>query len=331
MSSNVQFGYPDIPKSITNKKIQTYNALDIDEPMSFVLFIKTISNSFEPTDLQKYYNEYLKRWNSLKKEKKISDEFLISEKYKEFLKELSLNYSTLEEQRFLENIDFNNPDDLAIAMPFYSKKLIEIAEYFNKKREEAKFQLIKKKLNGTNSGVYKAITDLTINYLESIQDGSFYFDIDEVKEKLEIEIEELFDTYPAYFNQAPDEKIYDNKDLDWGYDIFLKTNSELLSTKFSSNPSLSGIKELNDLIDNKRKLTQKYLSTDFYYISTGPFPPWDTRFSFVSGKLFDVENSAKNFLNVDYPTTASTRKSDPISPREIGFFRPQKNAIIIVE
>ena len=331
MSSNVQFGYPDIPKSITNKKIQTYNALDIDEPMSFVLFIKTISNSFEPTDLQKYYNEYLKRWNSLKKEKKISDEFLISEKYKEFLKELSLNYSTLEEQRFLENIDFNNPDDLAIAMPFYSKKLIEIAEYFNKKREEAKFQLIKKKLNGTNSGVYKAITDLTINYLESIQDGSFYFDIDEVKEKLEIEIEELFDTYPAYFNQAPDEKIYDNKDLDWGYDIFLKTNSELLSTKFSSNPSLSGIKELNDLIDNKRKLTQKYLSTDFYYISTGPSAPGSTQFSFVSGKLFDVENSAKNFLNVDYPTTASTRKSDPISPREIGFFRPQKNAIIIVD
>jgi hypothetical protein len=331
MSSNVQFGYPDIPKSITNKNVQAQYALDVDNPMSFVLFIKTISNSFEPTDLQKYYNEYLKRWNSFKKDKKISDDELISEKYKEFIKEISLNYSTLEEQKFLSNIDFNDPSDLAIAMPFYSKKLVEIAQYFNKKREEAKFQLVKKKLTGTNSGVYKSITDLTINYLESIQDGSFHFDMDQVKEKLEIEIEELFDTYPAYFNQEPNERIYDNKDLDWGYDIFLKTNSELLSTKFSNNPSTTELKELNDLIDNKRKLTQKYLSTDFYYISTGPTAPGSTKFNFISGKLFDVENSAKNFLNVDYPTTASTIKSNPISPREIGFFRPQKNAIIIVD
>jgi hypothetical protein len=331
MSSNIQFGYPSVPKSITNKNIKPHDAIDNDEPMSFILFIKTIPNSFEPNDLQKYYNEYLKRWNLLKKEKKISNAILISEKYKEFLKDIILNYSTVEEQKFLKNIDFNNPDDLAIAVPFYSKKIVEISQYFNNKREEAKFQFIKKKLTGTNSGVYKTVTDLTIDYLKSIQDGGFYFDIDEIKEKLEIEIEELFDTYPAYFNQIPNEMSYDNKDLDWGYDIFLKTNSELLSTKFISDPAISQIKELNELIDNKRKLTKKYLSTSFYYISTGPSRPGSTTFNFVSGKLFDIENSAKNFLNIDYPTTASTIKSIPTTQREIGFFRPHKNAIIIID
>jgi hypothetical protein len=331
MSVTAQFGYPDIPKSITNANVQTKDALDVSNPMSFILFIKTISNSFEPSNLQAYYNEYLKRWNSIKKNKEISDSELITEKYREFLKEISLNYSTLEEQKFLSNLDFNNPSDLEIALPFYSKKLIEISEYFNKKREEAKFQLLKKKLVGTNYGLQKSINDFTINYLESIQDGSFYFNIDDIKAKLEIEIEELFDTYPSYFNQTPNERIYDNKDLDWGYDIFLKTNAELLSTTFASVSSLSALKELNDLIDNKRKLTKKYLSTDFYYISTGPTLSGSTTFDFVSGKLFDVSNNAKNFLNIDYPTTASTRKNNIQTPREIGFFRPHKNAIVIID
>lgn len=331
MSVTAQFGYPEIPKSITNVNVQTKDALDVSGPMSFILFIKTISNSFEPSNLQSYYNEYLKRWNSFKKNKKISDDDLIAEKYREFLKEITLSYSTLEEQKFLSNLDFNDPSDLEIALPFYSKKLLEISEYFNKKREETKFQLLKKKLVGTNYGLKRSIADFTINYLESIQDGSFYFNIDDVKSKLEIEVEELFDTYPSYFNQVPNEKIYDNKDLDWGYDIFLKTNAELLSTTFASASSLSDLKELNDLIDSKRSLTKKYVSSDFYYISTGSSLSGSTRFDFVSGKLFDVTSAGKNFLNIDYPTTASTRRENIQTPREIGFFRPNKNAIIIID
>ena len=331
MSATAQFGYFDVPKSITNANVQTKDALDVSNPMSFILFIKTISNSFEPSNLQSYYNEYLKKWNSFKKNKDISDADLIAEKYREFLKEITLNYSTLEEQKFLSNIDFNDPSDLEIALPFYSKKLVEISEYFNKKREEAKFQLLNKKLIGTNYGLKKSIADFTINYLESIQDGSFYFNIDDVKSKLEIEIEELFDTYPSYFNQTPDERIYDNKDIDWGYDIFFKTNAELLSTTFASTSALAELKELNDLIDNKRKLTTKYLSTDFYYISTGPALSGSTTFDFISGKLFDIKNSGKNFLNKDYPTTASTRRSNLQTPRQIGFFRPHKNAIVVID
>ena len=331
MSVTVQFGYPDIPKSITNANVQTKDALDVSNPMSFILFIKTISNSFEPSNLQNYYNEYLKKWNSFKKNKDISDADLISEKYKEFLKEITLNYSTLEEKKFLSNLDFNDPSDLEIALPFYSKKLVEISEYFNKKREEVKFQLLNKKLIGTNYGLKKSIADFTINYLESIQDGPFYFNIDDIKSKLEIEIEELFDTYPSYFNQAPDERIYDNKDLDWGYDIFLKTNAELLSTSFATTSELSELKELNDLIDSKRNLTKKYLSTNFYYLSTGPSLSGSTTFDFISGKLFDIKNSGKNFLNKDYPTTASTRRDNIQTPRQIGFFKPHKNAIVIID
>ena len=71
MSVTTQFGYPDIPKSITNANVQTKDALDVSNPMSFILFIKTISNSFEPSNLHAYYNEYLKRWNSIKKNKEI--------------------------------------------------------------------------------------------------------------------------------------------------------------------------------------------------------------------------------------------------------------------
>lgn len=332
MSSSVIFGYPDIPKSITNINVKPQDALDFNEPMSFILFIKTISTSFEPSNLQKYYNGYLKKWNSFKNNKNISDNDLIKQNYLEFLKEISLNYTNIEERKFLSNIDFENPSDLQIAIPFYSRKLIEISKYYNKKREQSKFELTKKKVVGTKVGLEKAIADFTIDYLESLQDGSFYFNIEDVKSKLEVEIEELYDTYPKYFNQIPDEKIYDKKDLDWGLDIFLRTNSDILSSTLSGyDSSAIELKELDDLIDNKRNLTKKYLSTDFYYISTGPLLSGSTEVNFVSGKLFDSGKGGKNILNVNYPTTASTREDYLLTPREIGFFRPSKNAIIIID
>jgi hypothetical protein len=328
MALSIQLGFPDVPKSVTNPYVNIKDVLDKDEPLSFLEFIKLINVSFEPDTLQNYYTFYLKEWNSHNTSTPLDNNTLIVERYRDFIREISINYSTPEEKKFLSLIDFNDPLDLDIAIGFYGRKLKELSLFYNDKREDVKFNIIRNKLKGTVFGTEKSISDLTLSYLKNYSDGKMLFDYSAIQEKLEIEIEELYDTYPQYFNQDPDPLIYDNKDLDYGYDIFLKSNEELISEIFSGiSEELKKIKEVDQLFDNKRKLTQKYITTDFYYLSTG-----STVTNFISGKLFQSENPPLNFKNRYYPTTASTESGNNLKTnRELGFFRPCKTSIVLVD
>lgn len=316
-----------VPKSITNPNVSAYDALDSSQPFSFLEFIKIVESNFTVDRLQNFYIEYLRTWNRVKNIKESEDNKVIIERYRDFIKDINLKYSTIEEQKFLSQLDFNDPLDLDLAIPFYSRKLIEISNYYNKKREESKYQIIKKKLAGTNNLLEQELKNNILNYLENIEDGEIYYDINNIKDKIDVEISELYDAYPLYFNQKPNELIYDNKDLDYGLDIFLKNNEDIISEVFSgvSTTELE-LKETNDLLDNKRKLTRKYLGNDFYYLSTG-----STVNNFVSGLAIVADKPSLNFLNFDFPTTASTDRKILVSKEEIGFFRPHKTSIINID
>ncbi len=327
MALSLQLGYPDVPKSITNPNVAKQYTLDMSDPMSFLTFIKTINVSFEPDVLQNYYNEYLKRWNAVKNKTPIDNRQIIIERYRDFIEDISINYTTLEEKKFLNQIDFNDPYDLDTIIPFYSRKLKEIAAYYNDKREKTKFEVTKKKIKGSNTGIQKGIVDITIDYLENIQDNQLHYNMDTIRPMLEVELEELYDTYPEYFNQIPNSKIYDDKDLDYGENIFLRDDSDLIADIFAGvSDRLKELKEVDQIFDNKRKLTEKYISTDFYYLSTG-----STVNEFLSGKLFNADNPSGNFLNIDYPTTASTLRNSFKTPRQVGFFRPHKTSIVLID
>ena len=328
MALSLQLGFPSIPKSITNPNVSRNDSLDVDYPMAFLTFIKVIDVSFEPDSLQDYYNYYINLWNSKSNNKDTDANAIIVERYRDFIKELSINYTTPEEKKFLSGIDFNDPYDLDIALGFYGKKLIELSRFYNNKRNDIKYSTARNKLKGTNYGTEKTLTELTLSYLKNYEDGRMLYDYDAIQEKLEVEIDELYDNYSLYFNQPPDARIYDKKDLDYGYDIFLKTNESIISEVFYNiSTELQDLKEINDLLDNKRSLTEKYVSTDFYYLSTGA-----TTTDLVSGKLFECDSSVLNFLNTKYPTTASTTNSDYLeSSRSMGFFKPSKTTIILID
>jgi hypothetical protein len=328
MALSLQLGFPDVPKSITNPNVFKNDTLDVEFPMSFLTFIKLINVSFEPDSLQNYYNFYIKSWNNLNSSKELNSRQLILEKYREFLKELSLKYTTLEEQAFLSKIDFNDPYDLDIVMGFYSKKLKDLATFYNNKRHDIKFNIVRNKLIGTTYGSEKTILELVLSYLKTLDDGKILFDYDEITKKIEVELEELYDTYPLYLNQTPNSLIYDNKNLDYGYNIFLVPDDITISTLLSGfSTELQELKEFPDLLENKRKLTQKYVSTNFYYLSTG-----NTTEAFLSGKLFSCDNEVLNLINRDYPTTASTQNPDfLVNEQSLGFFRPHKQSIILLD
>jgi hypothetical protein len=177
-----------LPKSITNPNVDIINALDSSQPFSFLEFIKIIEDSVD--NLQNVYIQYLKKWNRVKSVKESEDSLTIIERYRDFIKEINLKYSTTDEQKFLSQLDFNDPLDLEVAIPFYSRKLIEIANYYNKKREEAKYQVTKKKLLGTNNLLSQEIRNNIINYLENVSDGEIYYDIQQIKDDIDLDIDE---------------------------------------------------------------------------------------------------------------------------------------------
>lgn len=327
MSSNLQYGYPQVPKSITNPNVLEQNALDLGAPMSFLLFIKTISVSFEPEILQSFYNEYIKRWNLKKKNSDIDNKQTIADKYRDFIKDVNINHTTLEERQFLQKINFNDPLDLDTVLGFYSKKLIEISKYYNSKRDDAKYEISRKKLKGSNLGLEKTILEKTIEFLKNQENALIEYDVNEIKSKIKIDIQELYNLYGLYFDQTPDIKVYDYKDLDYGENIFLKDDQELIEKVFAGvSDEIRSLKEVDQLFENKRRLTKKSMSSDFYYISTG-----STSTDFVSGKLFESTDSSKNILNRRYPTTASTIKGNLLTKEDIGFFKPSKTAIVLID
>lgn len=324
MAGNLNF---KISKSITNPDVDIRYALDAREPLSFLDFIKNIDNIISAEVSQNYYIEYLRNWNQIKNVENEDGDKTIIENCRNFIKDVSLNFTNDEEKRFLSQIDFNDPLDLELVVPFYSRKLIEITNFYNQKREELKYQVIKKKMIGTSDLLKSEIRKNIINYLESLPDGSYSFNIDDVKQDLNIEVEELYDGYPSYFNQEANERIYDNKDLDYDLNLFLRDNSDIITQDFADfTTEQLELKEINDLLDNKRKLTKKYIGSDYYFLLTG-----STVTDFISGVLFTADNPSRNFFNIDNPTTASTDRKFLLTPEEIGYFRPHKTSIINID
>lgn len=355
MALSIQLGFPDVPKSITNPLVNKKDALDVEFPYPFLKFIKLINVSFEPDVLQEYYKEYINSWYILTTGKPDVEGNVIVQQYKDFLRELVLNFTTEEEKIFLSKIDYNDPYDLDVAMGFFGKKLRDITTFYNNKRHNIKASLTKNKTRGTNVGLERYIVELTINHLRNQDDGRILYDYAQIQNELIVEVEELYDKYAFYFNQAPDPRKYDNKDLDYGLDIFLKTNSQLISSLFLQNTSaeLISLKEIvpsdpnnpsNNLFDNKRSLTEANVFTNFFFLSTGntttnfisgtTIPNTsavNTSFAYISGQLFESTHDLHAFLNRDWPTSASTEAAVLNTPRQQGFFKPSKLAIVLVD
>jgi hypothetical protein len=167
-----------------------------------------------------------------------------------------------------------------------------------------------------------------MSYLKSLDDAKILIDLEDISDKFSVDIDELYDTYPTYFDNPPNDRVYDYKDLDYGKNVFLRNNESLISEIFSSSSEeIKKIKEVDELFDNKRRLTAKYSYSDYYYLETG-----STVSEIISGKLFEADNPILNFLNRYYPTTASTEHPEYLKThREVGFFRPSKVSIVVID
>jgi len=325
-------GYPEVNLSITNPNVRRENALDRNVAFTFLEFIKNVPEFYEPDGLQNYYNEYIRRYNKITNSKSTDNKQIIIERYREFLRDITLNYSTNAERKFLSQIDFGDPYDLQIAVQFYSKKIRSIISYYQVKRDKLQFSTTRAKLKGSNFGVQQNAYELVIDFLANRDTAARDYNIEDIKSNLSVSLTEYIDQYTKYFNIEPDDKIYGRNYLEYNPDglpesnIFL-TNDEVLVEEIFADADnfLREIKEVDEVFDHKRQQTEKFIGADYYYLSTNELGRTEY------GQLFEADAPYANFLNTNYPSVASVFSEDIKSVRDQGFFKPTNSSIVTIE
>lgn len=193
--------------SITDTTTNT-QALDSQSPFTFYDFLKYTKEQLSPIQYNEAYLQYLNNWNVVKQLIEPAAQQTIVERYTELLKDISLNYLTLEERRFITNIDFNDPSDLDIVIPFYSKKITEICNFYNSKRESLKYKVLKNSNKGNITSVEQSIAEAVTDYLLTDDVNMAVLNrssesIHNALTALSIEVEELYDIYSRYLDIDP--------------------------------------------------------------------------------------------------------------------------------
>lgn len=234
MASSFSFSKILPSNSIINPNIESYDYLDAQSPFSFFDYLKYTKTEGSPQQINDLYLDYLREWNVVKGTLTIVNE-TIKDRYVELIKEITLKYTTSDEKRFLSNIDFNDPLDLDIILPFYSKKINEVCNFYAQKRENIKHKVEKNKIKGTPTSLERALfeTITDVVFSDALEIGLYQKNIDYsvLLKNLNIETEELYDLYSSYLDNDPNES-YET------YDVKTELRKQLYSSninKISAN------------------------------------------------------------------------------------------------
>jgi hypothetical protein len=363
----------NLEDSITTQ-VTSVTAIDRIAPLSFVEWVKYSERLFTNIeDFLRRYQTYITAWYAAKNIKQPFAVDYTKYLYTTLINEIVLNYTTVDERRYLKNLDYNNPRDLAIAVPFFAKKIKDICTYFSTLRDDVKTANLRYNLKGSNFGIEKTIYNEISKSLETedLTDliRTLNLSLSDIRNNIIVDVEDLYDTYSNYFdiNPALSAALYEAPTGDRNayfsantYDIdpYLSLNFntsiinaitsypffaiELGDNNFSITvePNANQLGYLKDsdyinLVNNRsienlklnleKTLTEKYLGTDFYYVSTG-----STIYDVISGVLFTAQSNFANYLNKRYPTVAAVPSTDFLkSAKEIGlFFKPDKIGLI---
>jgi hypothetical protein len=185
------------------------NAPDALAPLAFLdWFAEKKFTSSDVNYLFKVYRNYVVEWSKTKQQTKTETANLVRDSYIQVLRDVVLNYSTREEQKFVSNADFTSETDLDIVLPFFIKKIKNICLFYNREREKVKFNIEEFKIKGSARGVKGAVSKIIFDsaYLStlgtSISNCSFP-PLSALANSISVYVEELYDQTGQYFNVAP--------------------------------------------------------------------------------------------------------------------------------
>lgn len=209
--------------------------IDKETPFSFIKFLgysKILDDSLQNIDL---YKKYLNEWDDVSVNKDTNETDLIRKQFIDLFRTIILDFTTDEEKRYFNNINFNVEEDLSIAIPFFSKKIKEICQYYQNKRNfyRRDLNLINKRgsINGVKSFVKNSLIDLIygdnqeINVTRSLTLSSFI-------QNVEIEIEEGYSIYNDIYDKSNAQSVlfYDSPTINTNLEI-IQVESDIADVK----------------------------------------------------------------------------------------------------
>jgi hypothetical protein len=298
--------------------------LNTNSPLSYPSWLK-YQNALAPDTSVQLYSQYLKDWyaeNTLATASSTTAQ--IKQDYIQLLKDLSFLFNKEEQDLFLSQLDYNNDEEITIAIPYFVQKLKEISKIFSYKRESIKNAKIRYNLIGSNNGLETLLYQYVLNGFTTKENNitqvpvsslSQYFPaLSSVNGNFFIELEELHDSQ-TYHDSDPSVPITSYVDVaSVMNNIPFENLSEndvlgILSTRYLSrvadtplsrlfNQYLSEVPTLSTAtlsanafqsINNQIVASQKYLSENVYGLT--------------AVRLSEVEaNSADYTLNLPFAT-----------------------------
>lgn len=346
--------------SIINGKV---DAKDSERAFTFIEFIKEFGYDNSTSTFLDTYKDYLSQWASKKSESlNKSDEEFVKQNLINTLKSIVLTYSSYEEQDFIANIDWENIEHQKAIVPFFAEKIKNICDFYKGKRQEANYIVNKNSFKGSKASleqiIYDKIVDfyfenknlvpqiaelqnnLSISIEQYVDIYCDYFDIPRTKLPSDVTRARFLSAnintarYKDYVEVAKT-----ITDLLYSGEVYLEEipliaqvgldlsqqcagEASTLRDLLLENATLNLV-SLNDQIALRRRLYQKYLGCDLYYIYCE-----DQDHVYID-TLTKADNPSGNLLNCGTSDSAVVEADDYKLLSQIGlFFKPDKTGIL---
>jgi len=188
----------------------TEDVTDVDTPYSFQTWSSIFQKSI-PGQEYKQYNNYLINWYRTNKNKSSDSNDTLRLNYLILLRQIQIFFSKSEVENWYNNINLQSDKELLLAIPYFAKKIKEVALYYLQLRENVKKSKIKYNLVGTPTSLTQQVQEHLLTKYTTKPDSLQGISPDAIKNvpalsslqgTLNIQIEELYDTH-SYFDHSP--------------------------------------------------------------------------------------------------------------------------------
>lgn len=235
------------------------------------------------------YNQYLNNWYDARYEKKEESTSQLKEDYVSLIRQLQVIFENEDDLDWFSDIDFTDDLEIENAIPFYARKLKEIAIYLVNKRNSIKRAKLKYNLAGAYNSIERLFYEHLLkaftkrDYVLNVPDDDVYDtfpELSSVNSGFSIKIEELYDD-TQYLDKDPTVALsayFEDSSLHWLFETgmqplcadnpLLWVLSDMVSTMpLSSFEAYDITGKLNDY--NRIALSEKYMGAEQYYVSGG--------------------------------------------------------------
>ena len=207
----------------------------LNSPLSFLEWKQQVQ-SIPDTDLSFHYNQYILNWFNTHQNQPVSQKFLLRQKYLYLLQQLQTFFTEDEKNNWYNQINFSDERELLLAIPYFAKKLRDVAIYYLDLRKRLKYTKLKYNRVGTKTALEHEICSYLLNALAPSKKEfvpqllSAFPTFPEIQQSLVVTVDELYDDN-QYFDRSPTAPLssYVNV-LDQATTSFFQTKGLVLSS-----------------------------------------------------------------------------------------------------